>query len=143
MYQDCLVKADCKFDFLNNLRIPEKYVHFTDLIIQRISKSRDPLLKDSQDIIDRVQSRKLYRFCAEFSLQKLEWKSAFKPQDIVDHSDGTLKVEDIILLPTKMDYGCGINYPLDMMTFYKNDLNLEVIRNVNDFEYGLSKPKSN
>ena len=30
-----------------------------------------------------------------------------------------------------------------MMTFYKTDLNLEVIRKINDFEYGLSKPKVN
>jgi hypothetical protein len=51
--------------------------------------------------------------------------------------------EDIILLPTKYDYGCGDNYPLDMMTFYKNDLDLKIIRNVNDFEYGLSKPRIN
>lgn len=61
----------------------------------------------------------------------------------MDHSDGNLKNEDIILLPTKMDYGCGTSYPLDKMTFYKNDLDLEVIKNVNDFEYGLSKPRRN
>lgn len=58
-------------------------------------------------------------------------------------SDGTLKEEDIILLPTKYDYGCGINNPIDQMTFYKSDLNLEIIERVNDFEYGLSKPIRN
>ena len=29
------------------------------------------------------------------------------------------------------------------MTFFKNDNETEVIRNINDFEYGLSKPRSN
>jgi len=37
-------------------------------------------------------------------------------------SDGALNADDIILLPTKYDYGCGTNYPIDKMTFYRNDL---------------------
>lgn len=58
-------------------------------------------------------------------------------------SDGTLKEEDIILLPTKYDYGCGTKNPIEQMTFYKSDLNLQIIEQVNDFEYGLSKPIRN
>lgn len=66
----------------------------------------------------------------------------FNEQDVANFSkDGNLKAEDIILLATKYDYGCGKNYPIDMMSFYKNNRNLEIIEKVNDFEYGLSKPQ--
>lgn len=47
MYQDILVKADIKFDFLNHLHDPKEYIHYTDLIIQRIKKSKDPALRES------------------------------------------------------------------------------------------------
>lgn len=63
---------------------------------------------------------------------------------MANHSpNGNLKAEDIILLPTKYDYGCGTNFPIDQMSFYRSDLNLEIIEKVNDFEYGLSKPQRN
>lgn len=39
MYQDVLVKSDCVYNFLENLRVPEKYMYFTDLIERRIRKS--------------------------------------------------------------------------------------------------------
>jgi len=54
MYQDALVKADPAFKFLDNLRKPEKYVQFTDLVVNRIKRSKDPLLRESQEIIDRI-----------------------------------------------------------------------------------------
>jgi hypothetical protein len=73
----------------------------------------------------------------------MEWGKYFKEQEIADLSDGGIKAEDIILLPVKQDYGCKDKYPLDLMTFYKNDTNLEAIRGINDFEYGLSKPRRN
>ena len=39
MYQDVLVKSDPVYNFLDNLRVPEKYMYFTDLIERRIRKS--------------------------------------------------------------------------------------------------------
>jgi len=44
MYQDILVKADPVFDYLQNITVPKKYVQFTDRIIDRIKRSKDPLL---------------------------------------------------------------------------------------------------
>ena len=101
MMQDCLVKADCKFDFLSCLNDPQKYVHLTDLIVQRINKSKDPNLKASQQILERVHTRNLYQFVDGFHLKKMEWGSYFKEQDIADCSDGAIKAEDIILLSVK------------------------------------------
>lgn len=39
MYQDVLVKSDPVYNFLDNLRVPETYMYFTDLIERRIRKS--------------------------------------------------------------------------------------------------------
>jgi deoxynucleoside triphosphate triphosphohydrolase SAMHD1 len=60
MYQDVLVKADPVFHFLDNLNNPKKYIYYTDLIISRIKKSKDPLLQESNQILDRVMKRNLY-----------------------------------------------------------------------------------
>lgn len=51
MIRDILVKADPYFNFLESLRIPEKYTNLTDLIIKRIERSSDPILKESKEII--------------------------------------------------------------------------------------------
>lgn len=59
---------------------------------------------------------------------------------MADCSDGAITADDIILLPTKFDYGCGDKYPIDNMSFFRNDTNFEIIDKVNDTEYGLSKP---
>ena len=47
------------------------------------------------------------------------------------------------MLPTKYDYGCGTKYPIDLMSFYRNDCSLELIDKVNGYEYALSKPRRN
>ena len=47
------------------------------------------------------------------------------------------------MLPTKYDYGCGKKHPLDLMTFYKSDLNNELVEKVIDNEYAISKPLRN
>lgn len=42
------------------------------------------------------------------------WGKIFNEQDVSNFSpSGNLKAEDIMLLPTKYDYGCGNNFPLD------------------------------
>jgi len=143
MYRDVLVNADPKYNFLENLHNPETYRNYTDLIVKRIEKSDDPLLSKSKDIIGRIQSRDLYQYVDGFFLERWEWKRYFNEQDIANHSDGALKAQDIILLPTKYDYGCGEGYPIDHMSFYRNDTNFEIIEKVNDTEYGLSKPQRN
>jgi HD superfamily phosphohydrolase len=144
MYQDILVKADPVYNFLQDLNNPARYVHLTDSIVQRIRRSTDPKLKESQQILERVQRRELYQQVDGFHLQDCKWREYFNAQDIVSHcKTGNLTADDIILLPTKYDYGCGTSYPIDKMTFYRNDNNLEILDRVNDFEYALSKPKRN
>ena len=51
MIRDILVKADPYFNFLETLSKPEKYTNLTDLIIKRIERSNEPILKESQQII--------------------------------------------------------------------------------------------
>ena len=71
------MKADPVFKFVENLRNPQQYVQFTDLVISRIKKSKDPLLKESQEIIDRIQKRHLYQYVDGFFLKELRWKDYF------------------------------------------------------------------
>lgn len=97
---------------------PKRYLPLTDKIVNRIDKSTDPSLAKSREIHNRILTRKLYQFVDGFYLESFKWKDAFKIQDIVDHSDGAIKAEDIILLPTKFDYGCGTSFPTDLMSFY-------------------------
>lgn len=47
MYQDVLVKSDIVYNFLDNLRNPNVYMYYTDLIERRIRKSQDPRLKEA------------------------------------------------------------------------------------------------
>ena len=136
------MESDPVYNFLDNLTNPEVYTNFTDKIISRIKKSSDPRLKKSQDIINRIDTRKLYQYVDGFCLDSLEQKDMFVTRDIADLEEG-LREEDFILLPTKYDYGCQKNFPIDEMTFYKNDTDLQIIDKVNDFEYGLSKPMRN
>ena len=91
-----------------------------------------------------MQNRELYQIVDGFSMKEWKWKDYFKIEDIVSYSKtGNLRAEDIILQPTKFDYGCGTHFPIDKMSFYRNDSNLEIIDRVNDFEYALSKPRRN
>lgn len=141
MHQDIIVKADAKYNFLNCLSDPKKYLPLTDKIINRIAKSDDPLLSESQSIISRLNNRILYAFVDGFYIQKWNWKDAFNTQDIADYSEGSIKPSDIILLPTKFDYGCGTSFPTDLVSFY--DSNMNILPKVGDYEYGLSKPRKN
>ena len=140
MYRDVLIHADPKFNFLENLNDPEKYMNWTDLIVKQIERSEDSVLMKSKEIISRIQSRDLYQYVDGFFLEYWQWRKSFNEQDVANYSDGALTADDIILLPTKFDYGCGTNYPIDKMSFYRNDTNFEIIEKVNDTEYGLSKP---
>jgi len=47
MVRDILIKADPYFNFLENIRDPEIYRNYTDLIIKRIERSNEPILKES------------------------------------------------------------------------------------------------
>ena len=47
MHRDILIKADPVYDFLNNLHNPQEYIFYTDLIIPRIRKDKNPQLKEA------------------------------------------------------------------------------------------------
>jgi hypothetical protein len=62
------VKADPIFNYLENIRVPLKYVQFTDRIVDRIRRSKNPILKESKDILGRIDTGNLYQYVAEFFL---------------------------------------------------------------------------
>ena len=82
------MESDPVYNFLDNLTNPEVYTNFTDKIISRIKKSSDPRLKKSQDIINRIDTRKLYQYVDGFCLDSLEQKDMFVTRDIADLEEG-------------------------------------------------------
>ena len=78
MMRDALVAADPYFDFLQNLRRPEVYRHWTDSIVKRIERSKDARLKDSQAIIDRINRRDIYKYIDGIWLESPKLFKEFK-----------------------------------------------------------------
>lgn len=61
MIVDALMEANPVFKFHENLNNPEEYLHYTDNILTLIESSRDPNLKKSKDILNRIKIRDIYR----------------------------------------------------------------------------------
>ena len=95
-------------------------------------------------IIERINQRDLYQYVDGFELDDARYLKEFlnAEQSIADRVEG-LSADDITMIPTKFDYGCGKDYPLDKMNFYQSTSNLEIIEKINNAEYGLSKPIKN
>ena len=57
MYQDVLVNANSKYDFLGCLHDAKRYLPLTDKIVNRIDKSTDKCLEKSREIYNRIMTR--------------------------------------------------------------------------------------
>lgn len=127
MVADALVAANGYFNFGENIRQPEEFLHFTDNILTRIENSSEVELQESKAILDRLRTRDLYRCVCTFivkpdvvlDLPKIE-------RDIVGCQDSQVQftIEDIIAKKSKLNYGCGTSNPIDNVKFFKSDYNL-------------------
>ncbi|KAL4497373.1 hypothetical protein ABPG72_011308 [Tetrahymena utriculariae] len=65
MLCDALEKADPQINFLETIKSPQKYLRLTDSVIELIMNQYNPELVESQQILQRIFTRKLYKFVGE------------------------------------------------------------------------------
>ncbi|XP_070560539.1 deoxynucleoside triphosphate triphosphohydrolase SAMHD1-like [Ptychodera flava] len=115
----------------------DAYLMLDDKIIDTILQSyNNEMLRDSREIVERIQRRRLYKFVGRLRLPprddeqddesveadaiRLEKTTA---EDIVRHHDnnGTLEAADLCLTTVSMDYGLENEHPIERMQFYRKD----------------------
>lgn len=65
MVVDALYLANPVFHFADHLNDPEEYIKYTDNILNHISFSKNPVLKQSQEILKRIHSREIFRYVGQ------------------------------------------------------------------------------
>ncbi|XP_046842768.1 deoxynucleoside triphosphate triphosphohydrolase SAMHD1-like [Xenia sp. Carnegie-2017] len=127
-----------------------QYCVLTDSILHDILRNETPVFKEAQDLIKRIQNRKIYKFCGQSrqilrpeskddspSLQESKDKSSSPElkddeictkiaEDLAQNSEGKLKKEDTFVFPVKINFGMKGKNPIDAVMFFNKSL--EVIR---------------
>ncbi|XP_035381843.1 deoxynucleoside triphosphate triphosphohydrolase SAMHD1-like [Electrophorus electricus] len=131
---------------------PKTYLQLTDDILHQIRWSSDDKLKTAQEIIERIEMRRLYRYIDGRTFEpdkvkplndnkKLEkklktWVDTIKRQP----SDHQLSAEDFIVKLAKFNYGMKDKNPIDSLLFYsKEDPSKPFTMSKNKVSYFLPK----
>ncbi|XP_078608584.1 deoxynucleoside triphosphate triphosphohydrolase SAMHD1-like [Branchiostoma floridae x Branchiostoma japonicum] len=101
-----LSKAAAEYDMAS-------YTNMTDQVFQEILYSKNPGLKKAKDILQKVVTRKLYRFVDESDPSKLEKEIAKESKKIT--------AEDFRVKFVKVDYGKGDENPVKNVHFWNKD----------------------
>jgi hypothetical protein len=110
----------------------------TDEIIYTIKYSNNRNLKQSQNIINRLEKRDLYNFIDEYIIPKqLEDKiKKINAIDIISMNSelsNLITIDDIIIFDKKMNYNLNDKNPVDNVYFY----------NIKNKDYKYKKNKEN
>ena len=130
MIIDALIDTNPYFKFAENLFDPEDYMNYTDSIVKYIETTPKKEFKGAQKILKRLHCRDLYQCVGEKLMDHTEI-SQFEhvtPQDIVNcqDSDGTcLTVEDIVVHRFSINFGCGLQNPVELISFYNKTEKLQ------------------
>ena len=65
MVVDALYLANPVFHFADHLNDPEEYIKYTDNVLNHISFSKNPVFKQSQEILKRIHTRDIYRYVGQ------------------------------------------------------------------------------
>ena len=120
MIGDALVRADDYLKISSIIRDKNysKYVYLTDSLLKEIERSDDPSLADAKNIIDRMRTRKLYRYVGEVQLLKdfIELQSC---KDLVESLQNHFKEydDDVIVSLIKLDLTQKNNNPMSKVLF--------------------------
>ncbi|XP_062283091.1 deoxynucleoside triphosphate triphosphohydrolase SAMHD1-like [Scomber scombrus] len=111
----------------------EAYTKLTDSVFEQILSSTSPELTEAREILERIQSRQLYKFLGQTKAKMLHEPGAPQtlPQDIIStwkeelvkalpQADAQvgLQPDDFEILVITMDYGKKDKNPVDEMYFY-------------------------
>ncbi|XP_062874415.1 deoxynucleoside triphosphate triphosphohydrolase SAMHD1-like [Trichomycterus rosablanca] len=138
MIVDALLAADNHFELEKSLKIseavkdPEVYLRFTDNILQDIMRSSNPKLEPAKKIIERIETRDLYKFVGgdKFDPEIIEsfntdeeWKKIVKNwlQDLSWPEDlQKVDIKDIRVKRAKLNYGMDKD-PIEKLLFYRKN----------------------
>ena len=90
-----------------------------------IGKSNRPELKKSREIIQRVYQRDLYKCIGEVAvpIKNLDqfFSKIFTLENIISYHDGSpdeLSEKDLTIRPYNLNYGFGLDNPIDNVKFF-------------------------
>ncbi|KAJ7636745.1 hypothetical protein FB45DRAFT_788822 [Roridomyces roridus] len=133
MIVDALILAEPYMKIAEQIEIPEKYLHLTDSIEERIKASTAPELEESRRLFRRIDTRDLYKFVDQ---RVIEWgqdavfrehitsERVVQEAKAVATKEGTnidmslLTADSVIVDFTTMHYGMKEKNPLDFVKFY-------------------------
>ncbi len=138
MICDILYYANNELHIIDSINSPKNFMKLTDEIIYTIKYSNNRNLKQSQNIINRLEKRDLYNFIDEYIIPKqLEDKiKKINPIDIISSNselNNLITINDIIIFDKKMNYNLNDKNPVDNVYFY----------NVKNKHYKYKKNKEN
>lgn len=117
MIADALVQANQVYHFEEVIFSPEKYLRLMhDDLLNVIKKSKDPRLKESSELLKRIDTRDLFKMVGEASINKAN-RGRVMPAEICKFS-ADLNPTDLVVLSFKLDWGNGEEYPLDRINFF-------------------------
>eukprot|EP00891_Asterochloris_glomerata_P001740 jgi/Astpho2/1740/e_gw1.00032.48.1_t len=135
MLVDALLAADRVLHLSERITDPRKFVRLDDTLLRSIENYElfhgdlsdcddDKAIHEAQAIIARLRKRQLYKYCSEVVvppgfLNSGQWHRPLE-QDVVSCAEGgvPLKVEDIILSETAIDFAMKAKNPLDHVSFF-------------------------
>jgi HD superfamily phosphohydrolase len=133
MIMDVLLIAQKHMKFAEYIDVPEKYLHLTDDLFHRINMTESEELAPARKIIDRIQTRDLYR---RVDYKIMDWddkefcQAHITPEAIVHAAKNAnlegveesliaeLTVDHVIVDISKMHYGRGVDNPIYQVKFY-------------------------
>jgi len=138
MICDILLKANNKLKIAECIYKPEEFINLTDDILNTIKISKDPNLKESKDIITRLEKRDIYKFIDEYIVpnELTEHIKTINPIDIISQNSelsNLITIDDIIIFDKKMNYNLNDKNPVDNVYFY----------NIKNKDYKYKKNKEN
>ncbi|CAB4041818.1 deoxynucleoside triphosphate triphosphohydrolase SAMHD1 [Paramuricea clavata] len=125
MITDALILLEEKYKFSEAIFDMEKYSKLTDSIFYEILRSNDTdeKTKKAQEILERIQRRKLYKLYGEFQPDKKlnidDLEAA--AEEIAKLSGGLVKANELFVSIVKIHFGKEDQDPVKSVIFYNKD----------------------
>lgn len=120
MVKDALILADPVLKIFDSIDKPQEFSSLNDNILYLISSSNDNNLYQSKKLIERIESRNLYKCANEILIpfEKIEnaKQQLFTEKNIVTNSN--LTMDDFILTDVTLNYAMKEKNPIDNVHFY-------------------------